>query len=118
MAASLAAPDPSGPNSGTRLPPWVSDGETFTRPGVKEVRSGEPGIGHLRHPGPCEPVFLAAPLRLDAGPTRESRHPGHSPGARAAWAFIGNVQAHFESSIRLRMRLDMAGRLGCPRGGS
>src|SRR3954470_12776189 len=28
MAASLAAPDPSGPNSGTRLPPWVSDGET------------------------------------------------------------------------------------------
>src|SRR4051794_9167409 len=42
MAASLAAPDPSGPNSGTRLPPWVSDGETFTRPGVKEVRSGEP----------------------------------------------------------------------------
>src|SRR3954466_5098361 len=61
MAASLAAPDPSGPNSGTRLPPWVSDGETFTRPGMKEVRSGEPGIGHLRHPGPCEPVFLAAP---------------------------------------------------------
>src|SRR3954453_16326178 len=53
--------DPSGPNSGTRLPPWVSDGETFTRPGVKEVRSGEPGIGHLRHPRPCEPVFLAAP---------------------------------------------------------
>src|SRR3954465_15585161 len=28
MAASLAAPDPSGPNSGTRLPPWVADGET------------------------------------------------------------------------------------------
>src|SRR4051812_3504961 len=61
MAASLAAPDPSGPNSGTRLPPWVSDGEAFTRPGVKDVRSGEPGIGHLRHPRPCEPVFLAAP---------------------------------------------------------
>ena len=39
----------------------MSDGETFTRPGVKDVRSGEPGIGHLRHPGPCEPVFLAAP---------------------------------------------------------
>src|SRR4051812_21690520 len=57
MAASLAAPDPSGPNSGTRLPPWVSDGETFARPGVKEVRSGEPGIGQLRHPRPCEPVF-------------------------------------------------------------
>src|SRR4051812_30728839 len=61
MAASLAAPDPSGPNSGTRLPPWVSDGETFTRPGVKEVRSGKPGIGQLRPPRPCEPVFLAAP---------------------------------------------------------
>src|SRR3954467_4749903 len=61
MAASLAAPDPSGPNSGSRLPPWVSDGEAFTRPGVKDVRSGEPGIGHLRHPPPCAPVFLAAP---------------------------------------------------------
>src|SRR5215218_1163186 len=63
MAASLAAPDPSEPNSGTRLPPWVSDGETFARPGVKEVRSGEPGIGQLRHPRPCEPVFLAAPAQ-------------------------------------------------------
>src|SRR3954452_21275677 len=59
--ASLAAPDPSEPDSGTRLPPWVSDGETFTRPGVKEVRSGEPGVGQLRHPRPCEPVFLAGP---------------------------------------------------------
>src|SRR6516225_8319704 len=29
MAASLAAPEPSGPNSGTRLPPWVFDGEAF-----------------------------------------------------------------------------------------
>src|SRR3954463_8150543 len=59
----LSAPrtDPSGPNSGTRLPPWVPDDETFARPGVKEVRSGEPGIGQLRHPRPCEPVFLAAP---------------------------------------------------------
>src|SRR4051812_21720448 len=47
-------------------------------------------------------------MRLAAAPTRESRHPGHSPGARAAWAFIGNIQAHFESSIRPRMRLDMA----------
>src|SRR3954469_6633961 len=47
-------------------------------------------------------------MRLAAAPTRESRHPGHSPGARAAWTFIGNVQAHFESSIRPRMRLDMA----------
>src|SRR3954451_9838973 len=40
MAASLAAPDPSEPDSGTRLPPWVFDGEAFTRPGVKDVRSG------------------------------------------------------------------------------
>ena len=30
------------------------------------------------------------------------------PKYRAAWAFIGNVQAHFGSSIRPRMRLDMA----------
>src|SRR4051795_689097 len=29
--------------------------------GGKDVRSGEPGIAPLRHPGPCEPVFLAAP---------------------------------------------------------
>src|SRR5260221_5083685 len=29
MAASLAAPDPYGPNSGIRLPPWVSDGKPF-----------------------------------------------------------------------------------------
>src|SRR3954467_4766101 len=28
MAASLAAPDPSEPDSGTRLPPWVCDGKT------------------------------------------------------------------------------------------
>src|SRR5437016_14033905 len=29
MAASLAAPDPYGPNSGIRLPPWVCDGKAF-----------------------------------------------------------------------------------------
>src|SRR5258707_4782816 len=27
--ASLAAPDPYGPNSGIRLPPWVCDGKAF-----------------------------------------------------------------------------------------
>ena len=30
------------------------------------------------------------------------------PKYRAAWALIGNVQAHFGSGIRPRMRLDMA----------
>src|SRR6266436_4332144 len=29
MAASLAAPDPYGPNSGIRLPPWVCDGKAL-----------------------------------------------------------------------------------------
>src|SRR6266404_8692717 len=29
MAASLAAPEPYGPNSGIRLPPWVCDGKAF-----------------------------------------------------------------------------------------
>jgi len=32
MAASLAAPDPYGPNSGIRLPPWVCDGKAFFVP--------------------------------------------------------------------------------------
>ena len=71
---------------GTRLPPWVSDGETFTRPGVKEVRSGEPGIGQLRHPRPCERVFLAAP------PQRAPPQVGHmvAEGHRAR-RFVGTA---------------------------
>src|SRR3954470_18141912 len=54
--------------------------------------------------GGCAPSPEGRAIRLAAAPTRESRHPEHSPGARAAWTFIGNVQAHFESSIRPRMR--------------
>jgi hypothetical protein len=34
MAASLAAPEPYGPNSGIRLPPWVCDGKAFCRYGL------------------------------------------------------------------------------------
>src|SRR3954454_23843327 len=93
MAASLAAPDPSGPNSGTRLPPWVSDGETFARPGVKEGRSGEPGIGQLRHPRPCEPVFLAAPPQRAPPQVGHMVAEGHE-GTAVRWhRLIGKVAA-------------------------
>src|SRR3954470_22545527 len=94
MAASLAAPDPSGPNSGTRLPPWVSDGETFTRPGVKEVRSGEPGIGQRRHPRPCEPVFLAAPPQRAPPQVGHMGGEGHEGTAFRWHRMISKVAAH------------------------
>src|SRR3954470_21554963 len=61
MAASLAAPDPSEPDSGTRLPPWVSDGEAFARPGMKDARFREKGDCHLCHPRPRRAVLLASP---------------------------------------------------------
>src|SRR5215218_7483168 len=60
MAASLAAPDPSGPNSGIRLPPWVSDGKTLLRPGVKDARPWEPVVGDGSDPLPRRTILLAA----------------------------------------------------------
>src|SRR3982750_1614327 len=89
----LSAPrtDPSEPNSGTRLPPWVSDGETFPRPGGKEVRWGEPGIGQLRHPRPCEPVFLAAPPQRAPPQVGHMMAEGHE-GTAVRWhCMIGKV---------------------------
>jgi hypothetical protein len=58
----LSAPrsDPSVPDSGTRLLPWVFDGEALVRPGVKDVRFGKPVIRHLRYPLPGASVLLAA----------------------------------------------------------
>src|SRR3954463_284117 len=60
IAASLAAPDPDGPHSGIRLPPWVFDGETFTRPGVKDARPWEPVVGDGSDPLPRRTILLAA----------------------------------------------------------
>jgi putative transposase len=53
--------DPSGPNSGTRLLPRVSDGEAHIRPGMKDPWLGEKVIGKLRHPRPHQPCLLTAP---------------------------------------------------------
>ena len=58
----LSAPrtDPYGPNSGIRLPPWVHDGESLFRPGVKDSRFGKPVVRQLREPLPTHAVLLAA----------------------------------------------------------
>src|SRR3954454_12835438 len=53
--------DPSEPNSGTRLLPWVSDGKAHTRPGMKDPRSGEKFVDQLRHPRPHHVRLLTAP---------------------------------------------------------
>src|SRR4051794_36377417 len=53
--------DPSEPNSGTRLLPWVSDGKAHTRPGMKDPRFGEKIVGQLRHPPPRQARPLTAP---------------------------------------------------------
>ena len=52
--------DPYGPNSGIRLPPWVHDGESLFRPGVKDSRFGKPVVRQLREPLPTHAVLLAA----------------------------------------------------------
>src|SRR3954451_231179 len=58
----LASPrtDPDVPNSGIRLLPWVFDGETLARPGVKDLGSGEIVVGQLLDPLPGRVVLLAA----------------------------------------------------------
>src|SRR6266540_6052599 len=58
MAASLAAPDPCEPDSGTRLPPWVIDGEALAGPGMKDVRFREPLVDQLLYSFPREAVFV------------------------------------------------------------
>src|SRR6202047_2256702 len=59
MAASLAAPDPSEPNSGTRLLPRVSDGEAHTRPRMQDSRRGEELVGQFRPAHPLPSCSLA-----------------------------------------------------------
>ena len=54
--------DPSGPHSGTRLPPRVIDGEPHVRPRMKDARFWEEVVRQLRYPFPSGPVPLASPL--------------------------------------------------------
>src|SRR3954464_1175416 len=67
MAASLAAPDPSGPNSGTRLPPWVSDGEAVLQLAVRgpapvtRLPGPEPGACFAGARPPRPPPFPPPP---------------------------------------------------------
>ena len=51
--------DPYGPNSGIRLPPWVSNGEATRWPRMKDSRFREPVVGQPLDPLPGRPVFLA-----------------------------------------------------------
>src|ERR1700758_5628923 len=43
-----------------RLPPRVSDGKTYARPGMQDGRFREPGVCELRHPCPRDSILLAA----------------------------------------------------------
>src|SRR5262245_12313644 len=60
MAASLAAPDPYGPNSGIRLPPRVSDGEARSGPRMEDTGCGEPVVHQRLHPLKSRRVLVAA----------------------------------------------------------
>jgi hypothetical protein len=51
--------DPYGPNSGIRLPPWVSNGEATLWPRMEDSRFREPVVGQPLDPLPSRPVFLA-----------------------------------------------------------
>ena len=55
--------EPSGPHSGTRLPPRVLDGEALLGPGMKDAGPGEKVIRQLRDPSPGRAVLG----KLDAG---------------------------------------------------
>src|SRR5450631_3631434 len=59
--------DPYGPNSGIRLPPWVSNGEATLWSRMKDSRFREPVVGQPLDPLPGRPVFLA-PLPERAPP--------------------------------------------------
>src|SRR6266487_7055805 len=53
--------DPCEPDSGTRLPPWVIDGEALAGPGMEDKRFREPLVDQLLYSFPREAVPLAAP---------------------------------------------------------
>jgi hypothetical protein len=60
-ASYLASPAQirTGPNSGIRLPPRVSNGEATLWPRMKDSRFREPVVGQPLDPLPGRPVFLA-----------------------------------------------------------
>ena len=53
--------DPCEPDSGTRLPRWVIDGEALAGPGMEDMRFREPLVDQLLYSFPREAVPLAAP---------------------------------------------------------
>jgi hypothetical protein len=59
----LGAPrtDPSRPDLGTRLPPWVFDIEALVGPRMLDASTGEPIGDKFRQPVPRQVGFLAAP---------------------------------------------------------
>ena len=54
-----ARSDPSVPNSGTGLPPWVHDVEAFATPGMKDPWPGKPIVNELFDPFPRQVRSLA-----------------------------------------------------------
>src|SRR3954449_6579249 len=83
MAASLAAPDPSGPNSGTRLPPWVSDGEAVLQLAVR----GPAPLTRLpgSEPGACGPDPRSPRPSPFAPPTPRTVARRCSPASPLLW---------------------------------
>src|SRR5262249_22029202 len=75
--------DPYVRNSRIRLPPWVFDGKPLMRPGVKDSRFRQPGVGQPRYPRPRRPIFLAAP------PKAASPQIGHVKAEGARRSTIG-----------------------------
>jgi hypothetical protein len=61
----LSAPrtDPSEPDSGTRLPPWVFDDKAIQRRRMEVSDSGEKFVDQFRDPRPGHAILLAAPLK-------------------------------------------------------
>src|SRR2546425_983785 len=51
--------DPSVPNSGTGLPPWMLDVEAFAGPGMKDPWAGKPIVDEMLDPGPRQVRSLA-----------------------------------------------------------
>jgi hypothetical protein len=54
--------EPSGPDSGTRLPPWVSDDKASIRPGMKDTRQWQERVRQLCDAFSRGAVFLAAAI--------------------------------------------------------
>ena len=100
MAASLAAPDPSGPNSGTRLPPWVSDGEAVLQLAVR----GPAPLTRLPgpEPGACGPDPRSPRPPPFAPPTPRTVARRCSPASPLLWRGLTSpVRASSATAPRL-----------------